>query len=125
MPEIELDLAEAQAFGPMEEGPYDVVVTDVSEVREGPKAKYIAITFDVVGGEHEGRKLWNNYMVTGKAAGMFGEFWLKCTGEELSIGEGHNVNTDDLIDSELTAIVAMEEYEGVSRPVIKRILAKN
>ena len=124
MPEIELDATEAQAYGPMEDGPYDVVITDVSDVKEGPKASYITVVFTVSEGDHEGRQIWNNYMVSGKAAGMFLEFWEKCTGDALSIGEMHSIDTDELLSTELTAIVTMEEFEGVERPNIKRVLSK-
>ena len=124
MPEIQLDATEAQVYGPMEDGPYDVEVTDVSEVRTGPKANYIAVQMTVADGEHEGRNVWINLPVSGKAAGMFIEFWEKCTGEALSVGEEHAPDTDDLIGSPLTAIVAMEEYEGVERPAVKRVLSK-
>ena len=124
MPEIELDATEAQVYGPIEDGPYDVEDTDVSEVKSGPKANYVSVEMTITDGEHADRKVWNNLPVSGKAAGMFIEFWEKCTGEMLSVGEGaeHLPNTDELIGAQLTAILAMETFQCLTWLIVNLVL---
>ena len=53
------EVAPAQEFKPLPEGRYEAVITDsdVKATRAG-NGSYIQLEFEVVSGEHRGRRLW-------------------------------------------------------------------
>ena len=130
VPRISLKLNEAVSFAPLEDGDYPVDVTEFSEVKQGAKASYIAVTLEVEEGhENAGAKLWTNLMVDGKAAGMFVDFINRCKGTDYDVADldDLDIDTDELIGSELTAIVKQEEYpegSGEMRAQCKSLLAR-
>ncbi|MGI6354000.1 MAG: DUF669 domain-containing protein [Lentisphaeria bacterium] len=58
------EVAPAQEFKPLPEGMYEAVITDsdVKPTRAG-NGSYIQLEFEVVSGEHAGRRLWGRYNV--------------------------------------------------------------
>jgi len=54
----------SQEFQVLPEGKYEVVIadSDVKETRNG-NGKYVQIEFEVVSGEHKGRKIWGRYNI--------------------------------------------------------------
>ena len=58
------EVAPAQEFQPLPEGKYEAVISDsdVKPTRAG-NGSYIQLEFEVVSGEHKGRRLWGRYNV--------------------------------------------------------------
>lgn len=58
------EVAPAEEFKPLPEGRYEAVITDsdVKATRAG-NGSYIQLEFEVVSGEHRGRRLWGRYNV--------------------------------------------------------------
>ena len=56
------EVAPAQEFKPLPEGKYEAVISDsdVKPTRAG-NGSYIQLEFEVVSGEHKGRRLWGRY----------------------------------------------------------------
>jgi len=123
MPRLEIDTTEATSFEPIPDDQYEAQVLEVSEVKKGPKAMYVAVTFEITDGEYANRRLWRNYTIEGKGVSFFTELWRKATGEELEIGEaGLSVDTDDLVGKRIVVITEQEEYEEQVRAQVKKIL---
>lgn len=127
MPRVSIDLREAQSMKPVPDATYPVTVTEFSEVQSGPKAKYISATLTVSEGEYEGRKFYTNLPIEGKGAGILADFVSKCTGEDIDVDdlEEMDLDTDDLVGSELAIITKQSEYpegSGEMRSEIKKIL---
>ena len=58
------EVAPAEEFKPLPEGKYEAVISDsdVKATRAG-NGSYIQLEFEVVSGEHKGRRLWGRYNV--------------------------------------------------------------
>ncbi|MGN0880094.1 MAG: DUF669 domain-containing protein [Oligosphaeraceae bacterium] len=58
------EVSPAQEFQPLPEGRYEAVISDsdVKQTRAG-NGSYIQLEFEVVSGEHRGRRLWGRYNV--------------------------------------------------------------
>lgn len=130
MPRINLKLQDAVAFTTLEDGDYPVTVTEFSDVQSGPKSSYVVVTMQVDDGhENAGSLLWSNLMIDGKGAGMFVDFINRCqdTDYDVSDLDDLDIDTDELIGSELTAIVKQKEYpegSGEMKAEVKSILAR-
>lgn len=122
-PRLDIDLTEAKDFSPVPDDVYDCHVTDVSEVQQGPNARYVSVEFTIASGDHAERKLWRNYPIEGPGASFFSDLWRKVTGEELEIGEVYGVNTDDLLHEEVQVVTEQEEYEGEMRSQVQKVLS--
>lgn len=59
----------SQEFQILPEGKYEAVIaaSDVKETRSG-SGKYVQIEFEVVSGEHRGRKIWGRYNIENPSA---------------------------------------------------------
>lgn len=59
----------SQEFQPLPEGKYEVVITDsdVKSTRNG-SGRYVQLEFEVVSGEHKGRKVWGRYNIENPSA---------------------------------------------------------
>lgn len=59
----------SQEFQPLPEGKYEAVISDsdVKETRSG-SGKYVQIEFEVVSGEHKGRRVWDCYNIENPSA---------------------------------------------------------
>lgn len=125
MPRIDLDLSDVKDFAPIPDDTYPATINEISEVKQGPKSKYVTATFEINDGEFAGRKLFRNYPISGAGAGFFTEMVNKATGVELSPGELTSYDTDDLIGAHLQIVVKGEEYpegSGEFRPQVDKIL---
>ena len=123
MPLLDLDLTDAQDFSLIDEGGYDAEVSGVSDTEQGPKAKFIIITYTITEEPYAGRELDRRYPVEGAGAGFLLEIWNKLTGEELTIGEMSQIDTDDLIGVACKIIVGHREYEDETYNDVKKVLA--
>lgn len=127
MPNLRINLEDAQSFEPIPDDTYTVEVTDISEVKKGSKSSYVTVELTVAEGEYENRKLWTNLMIDGKAAGMFVDFINKALGTDYKVEdlEELEINTDDLIGAKVGVTTKAEEYpegSGDFRPQVKKIL---
>lgn len=128
MPRLQLDLSEAQSLKPIPEGIYPMVVEEFSEVREGPKAKYIEARLEISEGDYSGRTFYQNLPIHGKGAGIFVDFINKCSGSEFDIDDlaELDIDTDDYVGAEVGGVVKDEEYpegSGDFRSKIQRIVS--
>lgn len=112
MPRLKVDLREAQSREALPDGTYSCKIFDISAPKTGEKSSYVSITYEVIEGEFEGRKIFENRPITGKGAGMFAEFYSKVTGEDISVNdlEELDVDTDDLIGEEIGVVTKQREY---------------
>lgn len=127
---LKLNLSEAQSREPVPDDTYPAEIFDISDVKKGPKANYVAIGFQLTEGEHAGRKFWSNFMVDGAAAGMFVDLVNKATGSDLKVDdlreEGLELDPADLIGAPVALVMKQEEYpenSGDMRSQIKSVLA--
>lgn len=126
---LRINLSEAQDFSPIPDDTYPARVAELRDVEQGPKASYIPIVFEITEGEFAGRKFFQNYMVDGKAAGMFIDLINKLldtdyTVEELR-DEGLELDPEDLIGAECGIVTKQEEYpegSGEMRSQIKTVV---
>ena len=127
MPELTLNLSEAESLKPIPDGTYPAIVKGFSDVQAGPKAKYISAILEISEGDFEGRKFYNNLPIEGKGAGIFVDFINKVTGSEYDVDdhEALEVDTDDLIGAPCGIVLKQEEYpegSGDFRSQVKRVL---
>lgn len=127
MPELKLNLTEAESLKPIDDGTYPAVVAAFSEVQQGPKAQYVMATLVISEGDHEGRKFYTNLPVEGKGAGIFVDFINKVTGSDFDVDdhEALEVNTDDLVGAPCGILLKQEEYpkgSGDFRSGVKKVL---
>lgn len=108
MPRIHFDPTEAVQFEIVDPGTYPMGITAVSDVEQGPKAKYITIEFTHASADHKG-KVWRNYPIEGKGAGFFMDLWKKVTGETIDQESMSEIDTDDLISQEVTVELGHQE----------------
>jgi hypothetical protein len=128
MPELRLNLTEAESLKPVADGTYPGEIVGFGQVTQGPKAKYIGAIIKISEGEHEGRKFYLNLPVEGKGAGIMVDFINKATGSTFDVDDHDalDVDTDDLIGCPVGMVIKQEEYpegSGDFRSQIKRILA--
>lgn len=127
MPKIELNLSEAVSLTPVPEGTYSVEVQEVEGPKEGQNSHYMtAILIINDGGDHDGRKFFYNFPITGKGAGIGARFVSLCTGEDVDEEEDIvSFDTDDLIGAELRAVVDHREWpkgSGEMRDNVDKVL---
>lgn len=124
MPRLTLDLNDVKDFAPIEDG--TPLPTKIAEIGEAKKAStggyYVDVTFEVIDGEFLGRKLWKNYMLTGKGAGFTRQLYKAATGTDLEPGSSVDIDTDDLLGAHVTVIVENEDYNGEPRPRPGKVL---
>ncbi len=109
------------------------MVTEFSDIKSGAKSRYITVTMAVEDGhERAGALCWQNLMVEGKGAGIFLDFLEKCTGEQYDLEEykeeGLDLDTDELIGTELTVVIKQHEYpegSGEMKAQVHKILSRD
>ena len=129
MPRLDLDLTEAQKFQPIPDNQYEFEITEIGDVKTSQGGgKYVNVTFTVTDAEDQtfvGRKVFRNFMLTGKGSGFFVELYEKATGEELEIGGLASVDTDDLIGRKILGQTKIKEQEGYEpRAELDKILTR-
>ncbi len=105
---------------PVPAGPHSVVITE-TELREtkAGNGTYLQITMEIVGGEHAGRRLWDNINLRhpNEQAVEIGRRRLSTICRILGIDR--LPNTEMLHGKALVAIVAHKLYEGSMRAEVK------
>ena len=125
-PQIHFDPSKAVSFDTVAPGTYPVRVFAVSDVEQGPKAKYLSVEFEHLDPELAGKAghIWRNYPIEGKGAGFFKDLWKKAVGEDLS--ELTQLDTDDLVGKEITVELSLrpaDDEEGwPERNEIKKVI---
>lgn len=125
MPKFKVDLNESN-FQPIPAGKYEAYVYDIkhttfnSSGNEGFK-----ITYNIAAGEHKGRRVFDNLVITPKAYWKLGQFWAAVTGDTGVV----EVDTDKIPDYvgsrvELEVDVEQQEYKGKEqkRNIVKNVL---
>lgn len=127
---LKLNLSDATSRSPVPDDTYPAEIFEISDVKKGPKASYVAVGFKLTEGDYAGRKFWSNFMVDGAAAGMFVDLINKATGSNYSVDElrdeGLEIDAEDLIGSAVGLVMKQEEYpegSGDMRSQIKTVLA--
>lgn len=124
MPEITVDLREAVSFEAISPGTYPMIVDAVTGPESGPKSTYMIAEFRFDDPELAKKhgKVFRNLPITGAGAGFFRDFWRKTVGEKLPDDEPISVDTEDAVGAAVTCEIENEEWEGVLRNKIKRIV---
>lgn len=124
MPELTIDATEAKSFEPIPDGTYETKILEISEVKQGPKARYVNITFEITDGDYIDRRLWRNFVVEGPGSAFLVDLANKALpDEEFEVGSEFSLDTDDLIGQAVIVVTVQEEYEGNTKSEVKRILA--
>ena len=126
MPELTLNLTEAESLKPIPDGTYPGVVHAFGDVTAGPKAKYISAILKI-SDERVLATPAKALPIEGKGAGIFVDFINKITGNNYDVDdhEALEVDTDDLIGSPCGMVLKQEEYpegSGDFRSQVKRTL---
>lgn len=109
MPRLKVDTSEAVRREALPDDTYPCTVMSISDPKQGAKASYVTIVFEVEDGHEFGkRQIWHNVPIDGKGAGIFEDFYEKVTGEDFP--EDGDVDTDDLIGAEILVVTKQEEY---------------
>ena len=115
-------------FDPLPEGEYPVEIENVELKRSRNNNKMWNITFNIMGGDYQDRKLWDNLAKTDKTDWKFQNFFCACGFEEEKAREGGYVHVSDsgeeLIGKQLFVKVVQEERDGKTRNKIDRYIDK-
>lgn len=96
MPEIQVNTSDAPQteFPDMPAGDYTCVVKEI-ELKDGPNAQYLAVTFMVMEGQFQNWKIWDNVTLSQNAAWKSAAFFKALGTPDTGL---QTVNTDDFID---------------------------
>lgn len=114
---MNLDFSNVPSREPIEEGHYTLRIAKAEEKISKNGNPMLSVEYDIVG--MEGRKLWDNYVLTDKA------LWKM---QELCKALGYDTETAltldpvDLVGQEVIAKVIQEEFEGDIVNRVKKIL---
>ncbi len=113
---------DAMSSKPVAEGVYGCEV-EGAEDKEGAKANYLKWTLVITDDEEKGRKLFHNTPYDGAGAGMFAEFWMKATGEDLDVDELDEMDfeVDDAYGATLVVTVEHAEYPEGSGKMVAQV----
>lgn len=111
MPRINVNLKDAEARKPLPNDTYECRVLEINQ-KSGSKSFYIQVIYEVLDGEYEGRKIYDNVMTSGQAAWQFCDWWEALTGEELDVDdlEEFDFDTDDVVGQAIGIATEQEEY---------------
>lgn len=130
---LKLNLKDAQASGfAIPDDTYPAKIIEIADPKQGAKSSYVRVTFEITEGDYAKRKLFGNYMLDGKAAGMFVDLINKATGQNLKIEdlreEGFELDPDDLLECEVAIVTKQKEYpegSGEMKSEISTVLASS
>lgn len=123
MPKLTIDATDAKAFEPIPSGTYDAKILEIADPKQGAKAQYINITFEIEDGEYVGRRVWRIFVIEGKGVVFLMDLIAKATGEAIEVGELTEFDTDDLLGKHVRVVVEEDEYEGKPKAEVVKILA--
>jgi hypothetical protein len=99
--------AEGSSFEALPEGPYLARLREVT-VRDGNKGPYWSWEFEVVGGEHDGRRLWVNTSLSENADWKMKEVFE-------AFGYSTDSDTDEMVGELVKLIVSQRIIERGAR----------
>jgi len=116
-------------FEPLPKGTYNVEIStekaDEVKVGGGKGTEYITLTFNVLDGEYAGRKIFENFMVTGKGVFKLGQL-LKVVGLLTDSNRSNfKFDTFDLEGKQLRIVVGERVYEDKTYNEVKSMLPLN
>jgi hypothetical protein len=116
---IKLDFSEVQGgdFEPIPEGDYLVEIEEVKEKESNSGNQMLQMKFNVVEGEYEGRKIFDNYVLTQKALWKLKNLFVALEKDVSGIAE---FDPKDLEGMKFLATVTIEEYQGNENNRIKK-----
>lgn len=121
MPVVDFTDVEISVFDPVPGGRYLVNVTE-AEIREGQESgvPYLALTLNVIDGDYEGRKLWDNMSFSPKALWKLKGFLLASGYEEDDVAGEFEVDPDEFLEAEYDVVVGVsKDSQGTSRNNIR------
>ena len=111
---VNVNLDDVKELQPVPAGNYVCRVID-GEVKEGPKAKYIKWTLEIIDGEFAGQQQFNNTSLAPDAQFGLKRFLQAC---KFEWGKA-SFNTEDVVGSEVIVKVVMDMYEGETKNKVK------
>ncbi len=109
----------SSGFDPLPRGEYPVRVASVETKETGENSKkpgedYWNVSFDIVGGEYEGRKLFTNFMLPPAYDPFMLKGFLKATGNytDDELESELDIDEDDLIGLEALAVVEVKNDQN-------------
>lgn len=118
---LDYDLANvASEFEALPEGQYLSKIVSAELTKASTGKDMIKVTWEVVDGEYEGRKLFDNIVITPGA-----EFKMKQYAVLAGIESGAAIDTQDFIDAEGLVTIIQKEFEGEIRNNIKKVQASS
>lgn len=120
MPPIELDFTGVEATsggGPVAEGEYRCIVDQAKETTSNAGTPGVEVALKIVGGDFDGRFVWDRIWFTAKAMGM-AKWKLQAAG--VPIPEGRfSLNPANLVGRPVMITVRHEEYDGKTQARVK------
>ncbi len=111
MPSFNVDFSDVQDFEPLAAGRYTLRVTSVEVTQsaggKAPGTPMLKMQYTVVGGDHDGRRIFDNLMLKGDA------LWRTklCFKALLSDSEGGNIDTEDLMEQECDVFLKQDVWK--------------
>ncbi len=125
MPGVDFTEVEVAEFDPIPRGRYAVRVVEVEE-REGQESglAYFNMQYEVIEGDHEGRKVFDNLSFSPKALWRLKGFLLAAGYTEEELAGELSIEADELIEVEIEVqVVIKNDQEGTPRNNISRFYA--
>jgi len=121
---MDFNFTEKKDFSPVPDGEYPVEIKKINLRQTRNRNKMWNIEFEIVAGEYEGRKIWDNLVKTDNSEWKFQNLFIACGygGDEVKNG-GHvyvSDNGDELLGKNLIVEVSTEEYNGEERNKIEK-----
>lgn len=115
---VNFDGVEASAVGgPVPEGDYRVIIDQSKETTASTGTAGIELAMRIVGGESDGRFVWDRIWFTDKAMGI-ARWKLECAGVPIPQG-AFNLEPSALVGRPVVVTVKHEEYEGKTHARVK------
>ena len=110
--EVDMNNVPSGSYEPLPPGDYVLSATEAVEKTTKSGGEMIAVTFEVVKGEFEGRKIWNNFNTrnASEVAQRIGRQQLVAWAT--ACGKPDCDDTDKLIDKQFRATVSIEKGTG-------------
>lgn len=115
---VNFDGVEAQqGGGPIAEGKYMCVIHEAKETTSQQGTPGVEVVFRIVGGDFDGRFIWDRIWFTQKAMGM-ARWKVECTGMVIPAG-AWTLEPSALVNRRVEVTVRHEEYDGKTQAKVK------
>lgn len=122
-----VDTSEAQSFEAVEPGPYPMLVDEIADPgpseQKGTNGTWVYFKFQDPAIALKAGRARKFYVLQGKGAGFFREFWKAVTGEDLPLGGPIDVDLDDGVSKPCIVLIGNETYEGRLQNSVERVSA--